>query len=58
MPLTKIEDAAHWFTQEEVDRFHASMARTHRGSGYLPQGGALYGLIAELGGAPNNTSSG
>ena len=42
----QIEDPAHWFTQEEVDRFHAVMAPSTPGIRISPRKvGQLYGLI-------------
>jgi len=46
----QVEDAAHWFTQEEVDRFHASMAQ-HTGDPDISRKVGRYTASSQVGGA-------
>jgi PAS domain S-box-containing protein len=50
MNLYQVEDPAHWFTQEAVDRFHESLVR-HTGDPDIPRKVGRYTAYARAGGA-------
>jgi hypothetical protein len=50
MSLYQVEDPAHWFTQDAVDRFHESIVR-HTGDADLPRKVGRYTAYARAGGA-------